>query len=85
MFDFVKLAPQLNASLGKTNDRGRDAQQLVARARELGAFTVAERIEDAATLAGVISAGVDFVQGFFIGTPETEIGQASIVESLEIS
>ena len=83
-FDFVKLAPKLNASLGKANDRGRDAQQLVTRAREIGAFTVAERIEDAGTLAGVISAGIDFVQGYFIGTPQTEIGQASLVESLEI-
>jgi PAS domain S-box-containing protein len=42
---------------------------IVAIARELGVMTVAEGIEDAATLGLVSDYGVDFAQGYHIGRP----------------
>jgi PAS domain S-box-containing protein len=42
---------------------------IVAIARELGVLTVAEGIEDAATLELITDYGVDFAQGFHIGRP----------------
>jgi len=42
---------------------------IVAIAKELGVLTVAEGIEDAATLQMVSDYGVDFAQGFHIGRP----------------
>jgi len=42
---------------------------IVAIARELDMLTVAEGIEDAATLELVKEYGVDYVQGFHIGRP----------------
>jgi diguanylate cyclase (GGDEF)-like protein/PAS domain S-box-containing protein len=42
---------------------------IVDIARSLGKRTVAEGVEDAATLAAVRSLGVDFAQGFHIGYP----------------
>jgi diguanylate cyclase (GGDEF)-like protein/PAS domain S-box-containing protein len=42
---------------------------IVDIARSLGKRTIAEGVEDAATLAAVRSLGVDFAQGFHIGRP----------------
>jgi EAL domain-containing protein (putative c-di-GMP-specific phosphodiesterase class I) len=42
---------------------------LIAMARHAGARLVAEGVEDAATLAALRSAGVDFVQGYHLGRP----------------
>jgi EAL domain-containing protein (putative c-di-GMP-specific phosphodiesterase class I) len=42
---------------------------IVAIARELGVLTVAEGIEDQATLRLLREYGVDYAQGYLIGRP----------------
>jgi EAL domain-containing protein (putative c-di-GMP-specific phosphodiesterase class I) len=39
-------------------------------ARGLGRATIAEGVEDAATLEAVRALGVDYAQGYYIGRPE---------------
>ncbi|MGB0121457.1 MAG: EAL domain-containing protein [Solirubrobacterales bacterium] len=43
---------------------------MVDLAKRLGKLTVAEYVEDEATLEALVEAGVDFAQGFHIGRPE---------------
>jgi EAL domain-containing protein (putative c-di-GMP-specific phosphodiesterase class I) len=56
-------------------DVARDAEDqamvrgIVAIARELGVLTVAEGIEDDATLRLLSEYGVDYAQGYLIGRP----------------
>ena len=46
---------------------------MVEVARGLGKLTVAEFVEDAATLSMVRSLGIDLAQGYYLGRPEAEI------------
>jgi len=46
-------------------------QAIVEIAHSLGKETIAEGVEDAATLAALRSLGVDFAQGFYLGRPQT--------------
>jgi len=42
----------------------------VGLARDFGCETIAEGVEDAATLSLLTSYGVDFAQGYHLGRPE---------------
>ncbi|NBQ71181.1 MAG: EAL domain-containing protein, partial [Nitrosomonadaceae bacterium] len=46
---------------------------MVEVARGLGKLTVAEFVEDAATLSMVKNLGVDLVQGYYFGRPSAQI------------
>jgi len=43
---------------------------LVEHAKAHGATTIAERVEDANTMAVLWQLGVEFVQGYFVNSPE---------------
>ena len=43
---------------------------LVDVAREHGATTIAERVEDANTMAVLWQLGIEFIQGYFVNSPE---------------
>ena len=43
---------------------------LVDLAREHGATTIAERVEDANTMAVLWQLGIEFIQGYFVNSPE---------------
>jgi len=43
---------------------------LVEQAKAHGATTTAERVEDANTMAVLWQLGVEFVQGYFVNSPE---------------
>ena len=43
---------------------------IVDIAHSLGMMTIAEGVEDAATLAALKQRGVDYAQGFYLGRPE---------------
>jgi hypothetical protein len=45
-------------------------QQLVVAAREAGSATIAERVEDANTMAVLWQIGVGFMQGYLLNKPE---------------
>jgi EAL domain-containing protein (putative c-di-GMP-specific phosphodiesterase class I) len=57
---------------GLANDPSLQEQvrDLVERAKAAGATTIAERVEDANTMAVLWQLGVEFVQGYFVNTPE---------------
>jgi EAL domain-containing protein (putative c-di-GMP-specific phosphodiesterase class I) len=57
---------------GLANDRGLQDQVkgLVQHARAHGATTIAERVEDANTMAVLWQLGIEFVQGYFVSSPE---------------
>jgi EAL domain-containing protein (putative c-di-GMP-specific phosphodiesterase class I)/GGDEF domain-containing protein len=57
---------------GLANDRGLQEQVkgLVQHARAHGAKTIAERVEDANTMAVLWQLGIEFVQGYFVSSPE---------------
>jgi multidomain signaling protein FimX len=43
---------------------------LVDVAREHGVTTIAERVEDANTMAVLWQLGIEFIQGYFVNSPE---------------
>ncbi|MCB1824883.1 MAG: EAL domain-containing protein [Candidatus Competibacteraceae bacterium] len=71
--DYVKLAPRFTQDL--LNDKARQ-QQLGRMTRELatlGVTTIITGIEDASSLPVLWSCGIDFVQGYFLQRPHTDM------------
>jgi EAL domain-containing protein (putative c-di-GMP-specific phosphodiesterase class I) len=59
------------ADAGLASDRPlRACQGLVDRARERSIATIAERVEDANTMAVLWQLGIEFIQGYFVNQPE---------------
>jgi diguanylate cyclase (GGDEF)-like protein/PAS domain S-box-containing protein len=69
-FDELKIDGQFIQCLTTNADDLVLVETLVRLARGLGKRTVAEYVEDAATLRLVSAVGVDYAQGYFIGAPE---------------
>ncbi len=57
---------------GLANDRPLQerVKALVDVAREHGVTTIAERVEDANTMAVLWQLGIEFIQGYFVNSPE---------------
>jgi EAL domain-containing protein (putative c-di-GMP-specific phosphodiesterase class I)/GGDEF domain-containing protein len=68
--DFVKIHGALIQGLATDQDKQSRVKDLVELARGRGAVTVAERVEDANTMAVLWQLGVEFIQGFFVNAPE---------------
>ncbi len=68
-FDYLKIDGSFVG--GMLTDRADEVlvRSLVQVARELGKRTVAEFVEDAATLAKLKELGVDYAQGYYVGRP----------------
>ena len=68
--NYVKIDGALMQGLA--NDRALQDQvkALVQQARTRGITTIAERVEDANTMAVLWQLGVEFVQGYFVSSPE---------------
>jgi EAL domain-containing protein (putative c-di-GMP-specific phosphodiesterase class I) len=66
---FLKIDTSFVRDVSSSREDQAIVRGIVAIARELGVQTVAEGIEDAATLDLVADYGVDFAQGFHIGRP----------------
>jgi EAL domain-containing protein (putative c-di-GMP-specific phosphodiesterase class I) len=45
-------------------------RELVDQARTQGVRTIAERVEDANTMAVLWQLGIEFIQGYFVNEPE---------------
>jgi diguanylate cyclase (GGDEF)-like protein/PAS domain S-box-containing protein len=74
--DFVKLDRRLMTDLPKSPDRQNKLQELCRIAHAAGRLTIAQFVEDAASMAVLFTLGVDFVQGNFLAEPEHVIGVA---------
>ncbi len=68
--DYVKIDGSLLQGLSTNHDTQSRIGNLVAAAHEHQIPAIAERIEDANTMAVLWQLGVDYVQGFFLQQPE---------------
>jgi multidomain signaling protein FimX len=68
--NFLKIDRSFMADLPKNTENQAKIRGLCSQARDLGRKTVAEFVEDAASMSILFSCGVDFVQGNFLQEPE---------------
>ncbi len=68
--DFVKIDGSLMQGLGGSPDLQRRVRVIAEAAARNNIQTVAERIEDANTMAVVWQLGVEFIQGYLVHAPE---------------
>ena len=69
-FDFVKIDGVLVQRIARSPADEVKVCGLAEACRKLGARSIAEFVEDEATLSRLRAVGVDYVQGFGIGHPE---------------
>lgn len=71
---FLKLDRSFTSDLASTRENFDKIKEITARAQEAGIATIAEFITDANSMTLLFSAGVDYVQGEFVGvaTPRME-------------
>lgn len=63
---FLKIDPQFMADLAKSADSQRQVREIANQAHGRGIRTIADRVQDAASMTLLFSAGVDYVQGDFL-------------------
>jgi EAL domain-containing protein (putative c-di-GMP-specific phosphodiesterase class I) len=68
--DYIKIDGSLMQGLTGSPEAQQRVRAIVSAATERGVQTVAERIEDANTMAVVWQLGVHFIQGFLVHAPE---------------
>jgi EAL domain-containing protein (putative c-di-GMP-specific phosphodiesterase class I)/GGDEF domain-containing protein len=67
---YVKIDGSLMQGLATDRALQEQVKGLVQQIKEHGAATIAERVEDANTMAVLWQLGVEFVQGYFVSSPE---------------
>src|SRR5690606_28478235 len=67
---YVKIDGALMQGLANDRSLQEQVKALVEMATTAGARTIAERVEDANTMAVLWQLGVEFVQGYFVNTTE---------------
>ncbi|MEO8444517.1 MAG: EAL domain-containing protein [Gammaproteobacteria bacterium] len=75
---FVKIDGSLMQGLHRDKDLQKKVGDIAARARELKIKTIAERVENANTMAVLWQLGIAFVQGNFTQTHDVVLGEASV-------
>lgn len=68
--DYVKLDGSLMQSLATSQPQQAKVRDLIKIAHDQGIETVAERVEDANTMAVLFQLGIGFVQGHYVHEPE---------------
>jgi EAL domain-containing protein (putative c-di-GMP-specific phosphodiesterase class I) len=68
--DYLKLDRSFMAELPKHKENQEKLRELCDQAHHAGKLTVAEFVEDAASMSILFSCGVNFVQGNFLQEPE---------------
>ena len=66
---FLKIDRVFSEDLGKTAEHQQKIREIAERAQALGILTVAEHVQDAATMAFLFTTGVDYVEGNFLASP----------------
>jgi diguanylate cyclase (GGDEF)-like protein/PAS domain S-box-containing protein len=67
--NLLKIDRSFVEDLPRSADSQARVREISNRARELGIRTIAEHVQDAASMSILFSSGVDYVQGFFLATP----------------
>ena len=68
--NYVKIDGALMQGLANDRTLQEKVKTLVELARAHGTTTIAERVEDANTMAVLWQLGIEFIQGFFVNSPE---------------
>jgi len=68
--DFIKVDGSLMQGLSTNQLQQQRVKGLVEAAKRRGVETVAERVEDANTMAVLWQLGIEFIQGYFVNAPE---------------
>jgi multidomain signaling protein FimX len=68
--DYLKIDRSFRAELPKNKENQEKVKELCDQAHHAGKLTVAEFVEDAASMSILFSCGVNFVQGNFLQEPE---------------
>ena len=68
--EFVKIDGTLMQGLATNAQLQQRVKGLVEIAKRVGAITIAERVEDANTMAVLWQLGIEFIQGYFVHKPE---------------
>jgi PAS domain S-box-containing protein len=68
--EFVKIDGSLMQGLANDQALQQKVKHLVELAKAVKAVTIAERVEDANTMAVLWQLGIEFIQGFFVHKPE---------------
>jgi EAL domain-containing protein (putative c-di-GMP-specific phosphodiesterase class I) len=68
--DFIKIDGALMQDLAGNFETQAVVKKLVEQAGKLKIETIAERVEDANTMAVLWQLGVQFIQGYFVNAPE---------------
>ncbi len=74
--DFVKIDGTLVQDLAGDPQLQSRVRILVEAARRKGIHTIAERVEDANTMAVLWQIGVQYIQGYFVNAPEEVVLRA---------
>ena len=66
---FLKIDRVFSEDLGRNAEHQQKIRKIAERAQALGIVTVAEHVQDAATMAFLFTANVDYVEGNFLAAP----------------
>ena len=69
----LKLDPQFMDDLAKNAQSQQQVRNIASQAASRGIRTIADRVQDAASMTLLFSAGVDFVQGEFLAPPGPDL------------
>ena len=75
--DYVKIDGALVQSLARNKDLQHHVRALTEEASKRAIQTIAERVEDANTMAVLWQLGVEYIQGYFVNAPEDVVLQAN--------
>jgi multidomain signaling protein FimX len=68
--NFIKIDGSLMQGLSTNQIQQQRVKGLVEAAKRRNIETVAERVEDANTMAVLWQLGIEFIQGYFVNAPE---------------
>jgi EAL domain-containing protein (putative c-di-GMP-specific phosphodiesterase class I) len=68
--DFIKIDGSLMQGLATNQLQQQRVKGLVEAAKRKSIETIAERVEDANTMAVLWQLGIEFIQGYFVNAPE---------------
>ncbi len=74
--DYVKIDGELISQIAAKEDVQRTVRRIVELARNFGALSIAERVEDANTMAVLWQIGIQFMQGHYVHEPEVVLADA---------
>jgi EAL domain-containing protein (putative c-di-GMP-specific phosphodiesterase class I) len=87
-FDYLKIDGEFITALASSRTDQLVVQSLVSIAKELGKPTIAEFVGDRETLELLRSYGVDYAQGFYVGTPkplsQTDLARVPVLASVGV-